>query len=249
VPDIYSLLLAVQAERGLRQGTIYTYAGSLKRLGVVDDSLSRDELESRILALDNINARRTAAIAVRAVLGIKVKVPRGIPARYDLPSEDALRLALMLSKHETRGLLMMYGGLRLGEACAVTAKSLDGDRVRVDRQVLELHAQPGYPRVVRLGPPKGAEGEVVIPLWLCPLVEALTETVVPTPVRENIGRAGKKVGIKLSPHMLRHFYATESLVRGMSVSTVSKQLRHSSVSITWNTYAQSRDADIHKAWG
>jgi len=247
--DVHSLLLAVQAERSLRQGTIYTYAGALKRIGVVDDSLSKEELESRILALDNINARRTAAIAVRAVLGHRIKIPRGLPARYDLPSEDSLRLALMLSKFETRGLIMMYGGLRLGEACAVTGKQLDGDRLRIDRQILELHAQPGYPRVVRLGPPKGAEGDVVLPRWLCPLVAQLSGTDVPTPVRENLGRCGKKVGIKLNPHMLRHFYATESLARGVSVQTVSKQLRHSTVAITWNTYAQSNDADIHTAWG
>jgi integrase len=247
--DIHSLLLAVQAERGLRQGTIYTYAGALKRLGIVDDSLTREELESRILSLDNINARRTAAIAIRAVLGIKVHVAKGQPARYDLPSEDTLRLALMLSKHETRGLLAMYGGLRLGEIAAATKGQLDGDQLRVDRQVIELHASPGYPRVCRLAPPKGSEGVVVLPHWLCPLVEQLTETVVPSAVADNITRAGRKVGIKLNVHMLRHFYATESLARGMSIATVSKQLRHSTVAITMNTYAQSQDADIHKAWG
>ena len=249
MPDVHSLLLAVAADRNLRQGTVYTYAGALRRLSVVDDSLSQTELESRILALDNINARRTAAIAVRAVLGIKVRVPKGRPARYDLPSEDALRLALMLSKHETRGLLMMYGGLRLGEACAITRKSIDGDRVRVDRQVLELHAQPGYPRVVRLGPPKGAEGEVVLPHWLIPAVKRLTGTDIPTPVRENITRAGKKAGFHLTPHMLRHFYASESLNRGLAIATVSKQLRHGSVSTTMNTYAQPSDGEIHGAWG
>jgi integrase len=243
------MLLAAQQERGWRSGTIYTYAGALKRIGVVDDSLDKDELESRILSLDNINARRTAAIAVRAVLGIKVRVPKGQSARYDLPSEDTLRLVLMLSKHETRGLLAMYGGLRLGEAAAVTIAQLDGDRLRVDRQVIELHASPGYPRVCRLGPPKGQEGFVVLPHWLCPLVEQLTDTVVPSAVADNITRAGRKVGVKLNVHMLRHFYATESLARGMSIATVSKQLRHSTVAITWNTYAQSRDADIHKAWG
>jgi integrase len=247
--DIHSLLLVAQKERQLRPGTIYTYAGALKRIGIIDDSLDAEEIESRLLALDNINARRTAAIAVRAVLGLKVRVPKGNPARYDLPSEDTLRLALMLSKHETRGLLAMYGGLRLGEVSAVTRGQLDGDRLRVDRQVIELHASPDYPRICRLGPPKGSEGEVIIPRWLIPLVDELRETVVPSAVADNITRAGRRVGVKLNVHMLRHFYATESLARGMSISTVSKQLRHSSVSITWNTYAQSRDEDIHKAWG
>lgn len=155
----------------------------------------------------------------------------------------------MLSKHETRGLLAMFAGLRLGKVSAVTKAQLDGDRLRVDRQVIELHASPGYPRVCRLAPPKGHEGEVVVPHWLCPMVEQLTETVVPSAVADNISRAGRRAGIKIDMHMLRHWYATESLERGMSDSTVSKQLRHSTVAITWNTYAQSKDADIHKAWG
>ena len=247
--DVHSLLLAAAQQRGWRESSIRTYHGALKRIGIVDDSLSRDEIESRILALDNTNARRTAAIAVRAVLGITVRVPKGQPARYDLPSEDSLRLALMLSKHETRGLLMMYAGLRIGEACAVTSKQLDGDRLRVDRQVRELKAQPGYDRVVRLVPPKGGEGEVVLPGFLVPLVADLEGWQVPTPLRENLTRAGKKVGIHLTPHMLRHFYATESLRRGMAIATLSKQLRHSTVATTMNTYAQPRDQEVRDVWG
>jgi hypothetical protein len=37
--------------------------------GVVDDSLDNDEIDSRILALDDIDARRTAAVAVRLKCG------------------------------------------------------------------------------------------------------------------------------------------------------------------------------------
>jgi hypothetical protein len=37
-------------------------------------------------------------------------------------------MALMLTKYETRGLLMAFGGLRLGEACAVTKNQLEADR-------------------------------------------------------------------------------------------------------------------------
>jgi len=80
-------------------------------------------------------------------------------------------------------------------------------------------------------------------------LKALSGTDTPAAVRESIKRAGRKLGLSVSPHMLRHFYATESLARGVSIAMVSKQLRHAQVSTTMNTYAQSRDADIHKAWG
>jgi integrase len=247
--NIDLLLQSVASERNLRQSTVYAYQGFFKRLGIEDDSLPREELESRLLAIDNINSRRSAAMAVRSVLGIKVHVPSPRPKRYDLPDEDSLRLALMFSKYEVRGLLMAYGGLRLGEACAVTGSQLDTDRLTVDRQVLELHATPDRAAVRRLAPTKSHEGVVVLPHWLCPLVEALRGTDTPGAVRESIKRAGKKVGLNLSPHQLRHWYATTSLERGVSIAMVSKQLRHSTVTITMNTYAQSRDADIHKAWG
>jgi integrase len=247
--NIDQLLQRVAMERGLRQSTVYAYQGFFKRLGIVDDSLSKDELESLLLSIDNINSRRAAAMAVRSVLGVKVHVPAARAKRYDLPAEDTLRFALLLSQYETRGLLMMYGGLRLGEACAVTRSQLDEDRLIVDRQVIELHATPERPPVRRLAPTKSKEGVVILPHFLHDRVKVLDSTNGPGAVRESLRRAGKRVGISLSPHMLRHFYATESLARGVSIAMVSKQLRHHNVSITMNTYAQARDADIHKAWG
>jgi integrase len=115
--------------------------------------------------------------------------------------------------------------------------------------MLELHSTPDRPAVRRLAPTKSKEGVVILPRFLCPLVEALTGTETPGAVREGVKRAGAKLGLKLSPHQLRHFYATESLRRGMAISTVSQQLRHSNVAITMNTYAQPRDIEVHDAWG
>jgi hypothetical protein len=86
--NIDQLLQTVAMERGLRQSTVYAYQGFFKRLGIVDDSMSKDELESLLLSIDNINSRRAAAMAVRSVLGVKVHVPAARPKRYDLPVED-----------------------------------------------------------------------------------------------------------------------------------------------------------------
>jgi hypothetical protein len=99
---IDQLLRSVASERNLRRSTVYAYQGFLKRLGIEYDSLTKDELEFRLLAIDDLNSRRSAAVAVRAVLGIKVHAPSARPKRYDLPDEDSLRLALMLSKYEVR---------------------------------------------------------------------------------------------------------------------------------------------------
>lgn len=252
--DIQDRLRAVAVDRSLRQSTIVGYRHALARLNITDDSISLAEVEARLWEIDSPNSRRQAAIAVRAVLGLPIQIPKAIAKRYDLPDEDTIRMALMLSRYETRGLLMAFAGLRVAEACAVTHKSRRGDTLVVDRQVIELHisaARTGaeIEKVFRLGPTKSREDDVVIPQWLIPYVDALTGIDRPSSVRASIRRCGKRMGIALNPHMLRHWYATESLNRGVSMKTVSRQLRHGDIATTMRTYAQGNAHEVHDAWG
>ncbi|WP_149429687.1 hypothetical protein [Antrihabitans cavernicola] len=164
--DIRTLCEQVGREKNLRQGTIFSSRRLLLGLGVTDDSLGRKDLESRLFELDNPSTRR-AVIAIRSVLGHPIKIPKAPKRVYVLPDESTLRLALMTSPHEVRGLLMMYAGLRIGEACAVTAKAVNGDRPLVDRQIVELYASPretgrDSDRVRRVGPVKCTEASIVI---------------------------------------------------------------------------------------
>jgi integrase len=253
--DIQSKLLEVAQAKGLRQSTVFSYRRLLMRLGIEDDSVTLEDVQSRLLEIDSVNTRRAAAIAARSVLGFDtLRIPKGVPRRYDLPSEDTLRLALMQSRYEARGLLMMFAGLRLGEACAVTYKQRTGDRLRVDRQVTELYASAAQTggeaqHVRRLAPVKTNEAEIVVPHWLCPVIDSLTDLDGPGAVRTSLWHAGRKVGINLNPHALRHWYCTTALARGVPLSLVSKQMRHSDVAVTLRTYSQSRDEDIHAAFG
>lgn len=244
-------LFARALEKGLRQSTLYSYERLLSRLELLE--LEVDQVNAAICAealwrIDNPNTRRSAAIAIRSVLGIAVKIPRGVPRRYVLPSEDELRLALMLGHHEARGLLMMYAGLRVGEACAITAQDCSGDRLRVDKQVIQLHRKGEKP-ILRIGPVKTMESDVVIPHWLSSVALSLQETVKPDSVRESLRRAGRKVGIQLNPHLLRHWYATTLLERGVPLALVSQQMRHSDIAVTLRTYQQYDAAQsIHQAF-
>jgi integrase len=239
----------VAVERGLRQSTYTSYLRLLGGIGILDlDCVSEEELLERLWTLENPNTRRATIIAVRSVLGFRIRVPRAVPRRYQLESEDTLRMALMLTPHEPRGLLMMYAGLRVGEACAITAKDRAGDRLRVDKQVQELYVT-GQPRSVKVGPVKTNEASIVIPHWLADCVDALENCPVPSSVRESLRRAGNKVGILLNPHMLRHWYCTTLLERGVALALVSRQMRHSDVAVTLRTYAQVDDGDIHRALG
>lgn len=245
-------LFRLSLEKGLRQSTTLSYERLLGRLGVLDAQASeaaQEDVLSRLWAIDNPNTRRAAVIALRSVFGWRIKIPRGVPKRYDLPDEDTLRLALMTSPHELRGLLMMYAGLRIGEACAVTSTAVSGDRLSVDKQVVQLH-RTGHPTVTRLAAVKTNEASVVIPHWLSERVQTLDTTAKPDCVRESLRRGGQRVGISLNPHMLRHWYATTLIARGVPLNVVSQQMRHSDVAVTLRTYSQTNAAKtIHETFG
>lgn len=233
-------LYAVALERDLRKSTVIEYKRCLRRVGVLDLDDSQVSLETVTEALwtiTNPNTRRNSAIALRAVLGLPIRIPKAVSRRYDLPDEDTLRLALMTSPHEIRGLLMMYGGLRLGEACAITARDVSGTRLNVDKQIQTLR-ETGRPTVSHTTHVKTQAAEIVIPQWLAERLVDVTDTPKPDNVRESMRRAGKKVGISLNPHQLRHWYATTALERGVPMMVVSKQLRHSDIATTLRVYTQ-----------
>ncbi|MCY7395561.1 MAG: site-specific integrase [Nocardioides sp.] len=249
---VRDLLRDVALERGLRCSTYLHYQRLLTRLELLDrevgDVVQGDVVEL-LWGIDSPNTRRAAVICLRSVFGWPIKIPRGIPRRYDLPDEDTLRLALMTTPHEPRGLLMMYAGLRIGEACAITLSDVAGDRLRVDKQVQQLH-ETGKPTTTKIGPTKSGVAEVVIPHFLTQVVLSLETTAKPDGVRESLRRAGTKVGVNLNPHMLRHWYATTILKRGVPLSVVSEQMRHSDIAVTLRTYSQADTTQtIHDTFG
>jgi integrase len=253
-PTVRDRLNEVALERDLKPSTRLQYIRCMKQLGILEEplaSVTSELLNERLWAIVNPNTRRGCAAAARSVTGIKVRIGKAVPRRYDLPSEADLRFALMTSPHELRGLLAMYAGLRLGEACAVTRESLAGDRLRVDRQIQMLR-ETGKPTIMRVASVKAFEDDVVIPGWLAERVSTLErgDTAKPDGVRESVQRAFRRVGIKgMTFHGLRHWHATELLARGVPMIAVSRQLRHSDVATTMRIYIQvDQGAAIHQAF-
>jgi len=240
----------VGLERGLRPTTVRSYEVLLRRLSLLPRRLrevTRQDCIDLVWTLDNPNTRRATVVAMRSVWGYDIKIPKGVPRRYELPDEDTLRIALMTSPHEIRGLLMMYAGCRIGEACAVTERQVSGDRLTIDRQMIHL-CRTGEESRIYIAPVKTSEAAIVIPTWLGERLSGLTATARPASVRESLRRAGKKVGVHLNPHMLRHWYATTLLSRGIPLSLVSQQMRHSDVAVTLRSYSQHNSAAIHEVF-
>ena len=85
---------------------------------------------------------------------------------------------------------------------------------------------------------------VFINLWHEPVGQPMTSSSATDLFR----RIGKKTGIHIHPHLLRHTHATELLRSGWDSAYVQKRLGHASVQTTINTYAHLRDEDLKEAF-
>lgn len=71
-------LMQVAQTKGLRQSTVFSYRCLLARLGIGDDSLTLEDVQERLLMIDNVNTRCAAAIACRSVLDLPIlEIPKG----------------------------------------------------------------------------------------------------------------------------------------------------------------------------
>ena len=139
----------------------------------------------------------------------------------------------------------MYAGLRVGEACAVIPSQLEGNYLTVDR----AFSQDGK----HLGSPK-TYGKVLIPEWLAEEVRNMREDEIwkigmPTQlVSWACGNLSKRrAQIRINPHMLRHWYATELIRLNTNPEIVRRQLRHKNIETTMKIYVQINSQELEKA--
>ena len=247
------------ANRPLKYGTKQSYLKIIKSLGIWE--LDTSELNSglifdRVDQMRSHNVKKNVYICLRSVfkeLGLFKDLPimAGISKNYDLPSQEELHAVIERSKYRLRLYLCMYAGLRVGEACAVTPEKLSGDYLEVN----EAYSQDG----LHLGSPK-TYGKVLLPHWLAEEVRNMTldqywQLGMTTKMVSNsiykLSRNRKwstRTGGKgVNPHMLRHFYATEMIRRGVNPEIVRRQMRHKNVSTTLRIYTQVKSEELFES--
>ena len=228
--------------KDIRPSTRRTYEYGLRPFMDMDlDTLTVSDLNEVLLSIPNQNTRRRVVIALKACVdhpAVKaLRYPESVPKVYDLPSEETIRLALMTCPHETRGLLMMYCGLRVGEALAISKDNLTGNMLRVTHQKNDAGS---------LVPVKTTADAIPVPDFLVPLVAVLEpSTVSVKAVRKAMLNAGKRVGIHLNPHMLRHWYATTLINNKVPPHLVQRLMRHKNIRVTLGVYAQVGRGDLY----
>ncbi len=242
--------------RPYKYQTRQTFFKDLKRLGIwdleveqVNSALIRDVVDQ----LTTQSTRKRLFITARSIfrdLGICQDLPN-LEAEgkiYDIPPQEQLEWLIDRSKYRLQLLLCMFGGLRVGEACAVSPEKLSGDYLDVN----QAYSQDG----LHLGSPK-TYGKILLPHWLAEEVKNMqpeqlwslgrtTKLVSHSCYKLSRGEKFKNLsgGKTVNPHMLRHWYATDMIRRGVNPEVVRRQMRHKNVSVTLKIYTQVRSEEI-----
>jgi integrase len=245
--------------RPYKYETRLTYFKDLKRLGIwnleiaeVNSALIRNNVE----LITTQSTRKRLFITARSIfrdLDICQDLPN-LEAEgkiYDIPTQEELEWLIERSKYRLQLLLCMFGGLRVGEACAVTPEKLSGDYLDVN----QAYSQDG----LHLGSPK-TYGKILLPSWLAEEVRNMTrdqlwklgkttKVVTNSCYKLSHGEKFKRMtgGKTVNPHMLRHWYATDMIRRGVNPEVVRRQMRHKNVSVTLKIYTQVRSEEIESS--
>ena len=236
--------------RALKYGTRQSYFKIIKSLEIWDLALAELNcamVYDKVDQMRSHNVKKNIYICLRSVfkdLGIFNDLPilQGIAKQYDFPTQEELHELIERSKYHRILYLCMYAGLRVGEACAVIPSQLEGNYLTVDR----AFSQDGK----HLGSPK-TYGKVLIPEWLADEVRSMKKDEywqlgMPTQlVSWACGNLSKRRSRKhINPHMLRHWFATDMIKRGINPEIARRQLRHKNIETTMKIYVQVNNSDL-----
>ena len=234
-----------------RKAYVQTAGELAQRCGKPLAELTRDDLRGYVDSLQGGNlsphqqASRLGAVLFlfRRTLGRPelvsfIKLPRRhspLPSVLSLDEVHALLRAVRHRRYQAIAMVMYGAGLRISEALALEVRDIDGAR-----GVLQVrHGKGNKAREAKLSPSLYAwlrqywakERPPLPYLFASPKTGKLPQLAT---VRKALARAAKEAWIKkrVTPHVLRHSFATHLLDEGTDVHVVRELLGHASLSST-----------------
>ncbi|BAH55218.1 hypothetical protein ROP_69710 [Rhodococcus opacus B4] len=198
-------------------------------------------LHNRLQTVINPATRNKHAIALRSMLGVPLKVTSSPQRVYDLAALDVIHTTLNESRYRMYGFSMLYAGLRLGEASV--KQRIKGNVLLVDRQRIPNGT---------ITTAKSA-GPVHVPAWFAQEYVDWEPSITRNNIYLGLQRTGKRASIHLSPHSLRHKFASELVKAGCPPNILKNQMRHHDVQVSLKYYVQHTSEDysevVHRAFG
>lgn len=143
--------------------------------------------------------------------------------------------------------LLFYSGLRLGEALAITPDDIEDNVIHVNKTWVELRSGDKL-----IGKPKtlSSARDVIIPQYLVDTLNEYMDMLLEIKKTDRLFPMGEQrvraymssVNVRanlprLSPHGLRHSYASYLFSICKNINIVSKQLGHANANITQRVYS------------
>lgn len=217
-----------------------------------------ESLQSKVLIILRQlfrTARQNRLITYDPTEGLKITHKAAPPKEkyLDQQQREALLLAVTDPKTKAFVALCLLAGLRREEALGLQWGDID-DSIHVRRAVtfvdndidpdLSLKSRSAY----RAVPIMGELGEILAAtpktaIWVIP--SATGRTMTKSAFRRMWYKVENAVPFKVTPHMLRHTFASICHAAGVDLKTSQVWMGHSTIAVTANIYTHL-DADTHQ---
>ena len=155
-----------------------------------------------------------------------VKIAKTLPK--PIAHKHILEALEHATKHESLVVIMLYTlGLRISELSSLKLDDISDEWIRVLGKGNKQRDVPLIAVVKEL-----IDEYLKLNSQKKFLFEANDERLSENSLRYTVNKVFNKVGLKVTPHQLRHSYATELLNNSASISDVSELLGHSSMATT-----------------
>jgi integrase/recombinase XerD len=199
---------------------------------------------------------------------LKIKEPKVYPGNLTQEQVNALIESCMSLRDKFLIRLLYETGLRIGEALGLRHSDM------ITGNTSEIRVIPRFDNVNNVRAKSGTERTVhvskeLMQSYCAYLIDEYPEdidcdfvfVVIKVLCKGKVGnplsyktvdslfrRLTKKLGIKVTPHLLRHTHATELIRAGWDMAHVQQRLGHTDIQTTINTYVHLNDEDLFQAY-